>query len=242
MSAPDELREARRARTRARLRRWGIVLGCALALVGLAVVAWASPLLQVTRVSVSGGGIVDADAVRASVEERTLGVPLPQVRTGRLGEQLEEENPAAQSIDVSYAWPRTLRVAIVDRTPVIAVRDGDRATRFDATGVQIDEVSAAGLEIPVLRVDEGADPSAAARDGARLIGAIGGIIPGTAEELRATRSDEFELRVRTEDDAVVQILFGDAEEGERKARIAATLLDEGHERIDVSVPAVPVAG
>ena len=47
--------------------------------------------------------------------------------------------------------------------------------------------------------------------------------------------------MRTED-GDARILLGSAEDGERKARIAAVLLDEGHQTIDVSVPDVPVAG
>ena len=49
------------------------------------------------------------------------------------------------------------------------------------------------------------------------------------------------MRVRT-DDGDARIVFGSAEDGARKARIAAILLEEGNETVDVSVPDVPVAG
>jgi cell division protein FtsQ len=179
--------------------------------------------------------------VRADAEEQVLGVPLPQVRRERLGGELEAQYPAAQSIEVEYAGLRSLRVRVTDRTPVIAIVDDGTATRFDGGGVRIDEVPADGLELPVLQADEGVDAPAAARDGAALITALDGQITAPVEELRATRSGEFELRVRTED-GDAQILLGSAEDGERKARIAAVLLDEGHQTIDVSVPDVPVAG
>ena len=240
MSAPDDLGALRRSRTRARLVRWAWWAAGAVALLALAAAAWFSPVLAVTSVTVEGGDIVDTGAVRADAEELVLGVPLPQVRRERLGGELEAQYPAAQSIEVEYAGLRSLRVRVTDRTPVIAIVDDGTATRFDGGGVRIDEVPADGLELPVLQADEGVDPPAAARDGAALITALDGEITAPVEELRATRSGEFELRVRTED-GDARILLGSAEDGERKARIAAVLLDEGHRTIDVSVPDVPVA-
>jgi cell division protein FtsQ len=179
--------------------------------------------------------------VRADAEEQVLGVPLPQVRRDRLSTRLEEEHTAAESIAIEYAGPRALRIEVVDRTPVIAIVEGGTATRFDGGGVRIDEVPADGLELPVLRADEGVDASAAARDGAALLTQIDGAIPAPVEELRATTDGEFEMRVRT-DDGEALIVFGSAEDGARKARIAAILLEEGNETVDVSVPDVPVAG
>ena len=240
MSAPDDLGALRRSRTRARLVRWAWWAAGAVALLALAAAAWFSPVLAVTSVTVEGGDIVDTGAVRADAEEQVLGVPLPQVRRERLGGELEAQYPAAQSIEVDYAGLRSLRVRVTDRTPVIAIVDDGTATRFDGGGVRIDEVPADGLELPVLQADEGVDAPAAARDGAALITALDGEITAPVEELRATRSGEFELRVRTED-GDARILLGSAEDGERKARIAAVLLDEGHQTIDVSVPDVPVA-
>ena len=241
MSAPDDLGALRRSRTRARLVRWAWWAAGAVALLALAAAAWFSPVLAVTSVTVEGGDIVDTGAVRADAEELVLGVPLPQVRRERLGGELEAQYPAAQSIEVEYAGLRSLRVRVTDRTPVIAIVDDGTATRFDGGGVRIDEVPADGLALPVLQADEGVDAPAAARDGAALITALDGHITAPVEELRATRSGEFELRVRTED-GDARILLGSAEDGERKARIAAVLLDEGHQTIDVSVPDVPVAG
>ena len=241
MSAPDDLGALRRSRTRARLVRWAWWAAGAVALLALAAAAWFSPVLAVTSVTVEGGDIVDTGAVRADAEELVLGVPLPQVRRERLGGELEAQYPAAQSIEVEYAGLRSLRVRVTDRTPVIAIVDDGTATRFDGGGVRIDEVPADGLALPVLQADEGVDAPAAARDGAALITALDGEITAPVEELRATRSGEFELRVRTED-GDARILLGSAEDGERKARIAAVLLDEGHQTIDVSVPDVPVAG
>ena len=241
MSGGDDLRDLRRSRLRARAVRWATVLGIVGALVAIAAVAWFSPLLEVDEVTVTGGELVDRDALRADAEEQVLGVPLPQVRRESLSTRLEEEHSAAESIAVEYAGPRALRIEVVDRTPVIAIVDGATATRFDGGGVRIDEVPADGLELPVLRADEGVDASAAACDGAALLTQIDGAIPVPVEELRATADGEFEMRVRT-DDGDARIVFGSAEDGARKARIAAILLEEGNETVDVSVPDVPVAG
>src|SRR5690606_38755803 len=151
MSEPDDLGALRRSRTRARLVRWAWWIAGAAALLAIAAVAWFSPVLAVTTVTVEGGEIVGAGAVRADAEEQVLGVPLPQVRRATLGSELEAQHPAAQSIEVEYAGLRSLRVHVTDRTPVIAIVDGSTATRFDGGGVRIDEVPADGLELPVLQ-------------------------------------------------------------------------------------------
>lgn len=241
MSTSIDLGELRRSRRRTTLIRWGVAAATVCVLAGLAAIAWFSPLLAVDSVTVDGGEIVDADAVRADVETRTVGVPLPQVRTHRLARDLQEEHTAAASIDVSYAGPRSLRVTVVDRQPVIAVVSGAEAVRYDAGGVRIDAVPAAGLALPVLTVADGADAAAAARDGAALLTDIDGVLDAEVDELTVEPSGTFVLRVHT-DDGPTEIVFGTAEDADRKARVAAVLLGEGHERIDVSVPDVPTVG
>lgn len=241
MSTSIDLGELRRSRRRSTLVRWGVAAVSVCVLVGLAATAWFSPLLAVDSVTVEGGEIVDADAVRADVESRTAGVPLPQVRTHRLSQDLQEEHTAAASIDVSYAGPRSLRVTVVDRQPVIAVVSGAEAVRYDADGVRIDAVPAAGLALPVLTVADGADAASAARDGAALLTDIDGVLDAEVDELTVEPTGTFVLRVHT-DDGPTEIVFGAVDDAERKGRVAAALLGEGHERIDVSVPDVPTAG
>ncbi len=241
MSTAVDLGELRASRRRTVLVRWAIAAASVLALAGIGAVAWFSPLLAVQTVTAEGGGIVDADAVRADVEDRTVGTPLPQVRTGELTEQLESEHTAAAEIDVSYAGPRSLHVVVVDREPVVAVMDGRQAVRYDAHGAAIDTVPADGVGVPTLTVAPQADAAAAARDGARLLTAIGGRLPGETEMLAVRPNGTFTLRITTEE-GDAEVVFGTAEDAQRKAQVAAVLLDEGHDTIDVSVPDVPKVG
>lgn len=241
MSTAVDLGELRASRRRTALLRWTIAVASLLAVAGIGAVAWFSPLLAVESVTAEGGGIVDADAVRADVEERTAGTPLPQVRTGGLAEQLEAEHPAAAGIEVSYAGPRSLHIVVVDREPVVAVVDGRHAVRYDADGAAIDTVPADGVDVPTLTVASQADAAAAARDGARLLTDIGGRLPGEAEMLAVGATGTYTLRLATEA-GEAEIVFGAAEDAQRKAQVAAVLLDEGHDTIDVSVPDVPKVG
>lgn len=241
MSTAVDLGELRASRRRTALLRWSVAVASVLALAGIAGVAWFSPLLAVETVTAEGGGIVDADTVRADVEERTAGTPLPQVRTGRLAEQLEGEHTAAADIDVSYAGPRSLHITVVDREPVVAVVDGSEAVRYDAEGAAIDTIAADGVDVPALTVASQADAAAAARDGTRLLTDIDGTLPGEAEMLTVGTTGTFTLRLATED-GDAEVVFGTAEDAERKAQVVAVLLDEGHDAIDVSVPDVPKVG
>lgn len=241
MSTSVDLGELRRSRRRSALTRWAVAASALCVVAALAAIAWFSPLLAVDSVTVDGGTIVDAEAVRADVEARASGVPLPQVRTQRISQELEADHRAAASIVVSYSGPRSLRVTVVDREPVIAVVDGPDAVRFDAEGISIDRVPATDLGLPVLTVDDGADAAAAARDGAALLTEIDGILAAEVDELTAADSGTFTLRVHTED-GPSEIVFGTVDEAERKATVAAVLLEEGHEKIDVSVPDVATAG
>ncbi|HLS34579.1 MAG TPA: hypothetical protein VK039_13405, partial [Brevibacterium sp.] len=178
MSTAVDLGDLRASRRRTLLVRWSAAVASVLLLAGLGAVAWFSPLLAVDAVTAEGGGIVDADRVRADVEERTAGTPLPQIRTGGLAERLESRYTAAAHIDVSYAGPRSLHVTVVDREPVVAVVDGAEAVRYDADGAAIDTVPADGVEVPTLTVASQADPAEAARDGAKLLARIDGALPG----------------------------------------------------------------
>lgn len=241
MSTAVDLGELRASRRRAALLRWSIAVASILALAGSGAIAWFSPLLAVDSVTAEGGGIVDAEAVRTNVEERISGTPLPQIRTGRLAEQLEAEHTAAADIEVSYAGPRSLHIIVVDRDPVVAVVDGSQAVRYDADGAAIDTIPAAGVDVPTLTVASQADAAAAARDGARLLTEIGGTLPGEAEMLAVGATGTFTLRLATEDGGA-EVVFGTSEDAKRKAQVAAVLLDEGHDTIDVSVPDVPKVG
>lgn len=241
MSTAVDLGAIRTARRRTVLLRWTIAVASVLVLAGIAAVAWFSPLLAIESVTAEGGGIVDAEAVRADVQESTVGTPLPQVRTGGLAEQLEAEHTAAADIEVSYAGPRSLHIVVTDRVPVVAVADGAQAVRYDADGAAIDTVPADAADVPTLTVASQADAAAAARDGARLLTDIGGRLPGEAKTLAVGATGTFTLRLAMED-GDAEVVFGTAEDAERKARVASVLLDEGHDTIDVSVPDVPKVG
>ncbi|WP_029088691.1 hypothetical protein [Brevibacterium album] len=232
-------------RHRSRLLRWLVAAGCVLVLLVLAGLAWFSPLLRVEAVEVTGGGITDPQAVAADAEAASLGVPLPQIRTGALGEELTAGHPTAAGITVSYSGPRSLAVSIEDRVPVIAVVSGAAAQRYDAHGELIDTVPAgeagrAGL--PELTVSGGADPSAAAVQAAALVAGLGSELPGEITELRAAGASGTLTAAVALEGTEAEVVFGTAEDAQRKARIAALILAEGAERVDVSVPDAPAAG
>ncbi|GAA2106576.1 MULTISPECIES: hypothetical protein [Brevibacterium] len=243
-----DLSEVRSRRNRTRLVRWLTAGGVVLALLAAAATAWFSPLLKVESVTVTGGGITDPDAVAQEAEAAVLGVPLPQVRTGSLGEELRAANPTAAAVRVAYSGPRSIAVEIEDRVPVIGVADGAAAARYDADGVRIDTVPASQLEadgLPALTVARTADPSAAAVQAAALMAEAGGALPGQVTQLRAEgRSGVLTAVIALEDGdgATAEVVFGDASEAERKARIAGYLLADGARRVDVSAPDAPAAG
>jgi cell division protein FtsQ len=241
-------REAVTRRRRDRLRRAFLLVALVAVLVGVAVIAVRSPLLDVDQIQVRGIG--DARA-RAVVEASGLehGDPMLWIDEHAVEERVEAL-PWVARARIVRDWPGSVRIAVTKRRPVAYAEVGGRVAVLDGSSkvLSVGEATTSArdglLEIRGVRVlpepGEMLYPVEAAglRDvlPPTLAPAVVAVdLGGTADVTLLTASGP-ELR------------FGDLDDAEAKGAAAAAVLErlaaEGatYEYVDVRVPEAPVAG
>jgi cell division protein FtsQ len=136
------------ARRRRALGRAGIALA---ALAPLALLAWVllmSPLLAVRHVSVVGTTRLSPEQVRAAADV-VRGTPLARVDADAVVRRVEALRAVAD-VRVTRAWPSTLKLQVIERTPVAGIVGKEGVTLVDADGVPF--AGAAALPAGVVRL------------------------------------------------------------------------------------------
>jgi cell division protein FtsQ len=247
--ADDEYEdEEEYARPPLRLSRRGIVVLSALVAAVLAVVGWLvffSSVLDVRAVAVQGlrNDKLTVDEVRDAIGPVQHG-PLARVDLDAVRDRVQAI-PRVARAEVWRGWPHTLRVKVVERTPVAAVKGADgQFTQVDAGGVSFATEAAPPPGVPVveLQLSQPAQDAAAVLPQAELVrGAVrvaAGLPPEVAKQAPAllVRSyDDIELRLA----AGATVRWGSPERTERKAVVLRALLKQQARTYDVSAPDAP---
>ena len=230
---------------RRRLRRLVALTG----VVGLTAAAWGaiqSPLLDVDRIDVAGTGHTDPAAVtEAAGVER--GAALATVDLDAVAERISAL-PWVQTVDVSRGWPSTLKVRIVERSPVAAVPAQDGGwVLVDPSGRQLTVVpeppaEVVRLEVAPLRPEPGAELAPRAALVLRLATTVPDELRPVVVALRPGGAGA-EATVRLPDGATAVVLLGPVEQARSAWAALATVLDDVDlarvATIDVRVPAAP---
>lgn len=218
------------------MRRWLIpVLVIVPILLAIGWLAWFSPWLAVSQVQVTVSsapeiaGPLGADEVRAAAQVEP-GVPLLRVPTEEI-EGRVTALPQVESATVTRAWPDTIVIDVVRRTPVALVAATSGYDLVDATGAVIRTVPGVEEGVPVVR---------ASGEGLAAAIAVARELP---EEIRR-RVVTVEASTRNDVTLILknsaEVMWGSAEEGPFKAEVLLVLLKEVDARFyDVSAPGVP---
>jgi cell division protein FtsQ len=224
--------ERARAERRRRRVRWAGVLFVLAGLVIAAVLVRRSDLLRVAHVEVSGERRLAEAKVRA-VAGVVEGHEMATVDLDAVRRRLEAL-PEVRRAEVRRDWPRTIRIRLVERRPVAAVAEGTGYALVDSDGVRVTTVAAVPKGLALVRLGPRAAPE--------LVGAalqVMAALPGGLGErvalVHVASPDGIELRT-TDGDTIV---WGSAEESERKAAVLAVLLRRPGSRYDVSAPDAP---
>ncbi len=216
--------------------RWRRVLAVLLVGGSAGVAAWAvlfSPLLGVGTIVVSGNDRLSGAEIRRAAAVRdgqplaTLDVEAVRARIAAL--------PRVERVTVDRRWPRTLRIAVRERTPIaVAPKDG-RVALIDRYGVVVELRDKAPAGLPRLRVAHVAVDDAATRAALSVIHGLPAPVAGRVTQVRADRPGAVTLTLLDGR----SVMWGGPERTARKARILQTLLIEqpGHD-YDVSSPDV----
>lgn len=227
-----EFTERRRAELRRRARRRSIWLAVALAPPVLAAGAAFSPVLDVDRVVVTGNRRAHVDVVRNAARVQR-GDPMVTLSVGDVRSRVERL-PQVKSARVTREWPGTLRIAVVERVPVIAVRRPGRYDIVDLDGVLIAVVRNVPANTPVMTYP--GEPNRILVEAALdLLRALPRDIRGDIADLAADESGSFSF---TLDDGAV-VVWGTGERAEEKVRALTLLLPQKARRYDVRVPDRP---
>ncbi|MFD7581267.1 cell division protein FtsQ/DivIB [Kitasatospora sp. NPDC059817] len=244
----EEELEAEESAPRLRLSRRGIVVLSVLGAAVLGVLAWVvffSSVLDVREVAVQGpkDEKLTADQVREAIGGIGDG-PLARVDLDAVQHRVEAI-PRVAKAEVWRGWPHTLRVKVVQRTAVAAVKGEDgQFTQVDAVGVSFATEAAPPEGVPVveLRLSQQAKDADGVISRAQLVQGAVSVAAGLPSEV-AKRAGA--VLVHSYDDIQLQlsggatVRWGSPEQTDRKARTLVALMAQKGSNFDVSAPEAP---
>jgi len=233
---------------RLRLSRRGIVVLSAFGALVVGALCWLvffSSVLDVRSVAVQG---LESDRLTAEQVREALGGlqdgPLARVDLSE-AEHRVAAIPRVAKAEVWRGWPHTLRVKVVERRPVAAVRTEDgKFTQVDAGGVSFATEAAAPAGVPVVEL-------ALSQQANDALGVIGRpeLVRAAVTVAAALPADVAKqagaLQVHSYDDIRLQlgngvtVRWGSPDRTERKAKVLTALLGQKAVNYDVSAPDAP---
>ncbi len=228
-------RQERRVR---RLRRAGYASLAALPLAALAWVLLASPLLALRTVRVEGVGRLTPVQVELAAAVAP-GRPLARIDLEAVAERVARLSPVAD-VDVTRRWPSTLVLRVTERVPVAVTAGGNGQWRLvDAGGAVFGILPGPPDDLPRLALapapgGDGGDP--ATRSALDVLRALPTGLRAQVAEVQAPSPAAVTLLLRDGR----SVVWGAAEQAERKAAVVEALLRRPGRTVDVTAPAVAV--
>lgn len=207
-----------------------VVAGLVTALVWL--VAF-SPVLSVRHVEVEGVSGPAAGELRR-LAGVPAGLPLARVDTDEARRRVLSR-PELAEVSVRRSWPSTIRILVEPRVPRLVLRDGSVLRIADASGSIYRTIEKAPPGLPVVTVSgTQATSPRAVRAALSLVDALPADLARRVGTITVSSGDLVRFRVGS-----VEVVWGGAEQSERKAELVALLLRTNPKRIDVSAPDTP---
>lgn len=230
----SQRRFAKRARQH-RLRvllSWLVGLGVVALLGGVVAVVYATPVLGVHGIRVTGVATLTAQDVRDAARV-PAGAPLARLDLGAVERRVRELRPV-RSVAASKDYPRTLVLAVRERTAIAVVPRALGYVLLDADGVAFLPVGSAPPGLPVLRLAAPGPGDAATKAALTVLAALP---PWLRDPLVALAADA-PTRIRLELTGHRTVVWGDATENEAKIRVLQFTKIEPDKTLDVSAPGV----
>lgn len=236
MSTPTQESRFTRRQWQRRLRsaRPYLISLAVVAVLGLACYAVLfSPWLTADRVKVSGDDFLDDDEIK-SAGAVDLGTPLARVDLDEIQSRIADL-PPVESVEVHRSWPHTVSIDIVERTALVAVREGDSWWVMDGAGVVFRETGDPQPGLPRVALATEADLSAR-KEVASVVSALPADLLTDVRQVSARSMDSITLAMKDK----TQIKWGSADETDRKIEVLGLLLQKVKASMyDVSVPEHP---
>jgi cell division protein FtsQ len=205
------------------------------ALAGAAIwVAGFTGVLGVRSVVVHGASAVSAGTVLSAADVRT-GTPLIRLDTAGISRRVGAL-AGIQHARVSRSWPHTVRIDVVERTPLAAIPRGSAFFLVDSDGVLFQQVGNPPPGLPRLVVAQPGTGDPAMWAALVVIGSLSPALLRTVQVVEAPTPDSVTLGLR--DGRTV--IWGGPGESQAKARVLGPLLSRPGSTYDVSTPTVAV--
>lgn len=221
----------------ARRRPWRLFAAAALAVVlvaGLGWVVWASPLLVVDEVVISGleGADRDAAVTAAAV---ALGEPLARVDSAGVAQRVGSLSVVKRAV-VTRSWPRTLVVTVTPRVGLLVVRTSEGTLQVvDEDGVAFRDVVQPPPGLALVN-GNGQRP---APEGLQAVIEVLRILPpgqrATVSKITVSSASLVSFSL-----GEVEVIWGGRGAEEKKLKVLQVLLATKPTVIDVSAPDTPV--
>jgi cell division protein FtsQ len=224
-------RKVRRSRRRKVLALTSIALVLAL----LAASVWSiyfSTALVTKRVSVSGTHDLTPMQIGFAAQV-PVGVPLARQNLEAIAERTTTLQPV-ESVVVTRDWPNTIRIKVVERRPVLAVRQPDGYVVIDKAGVAYQTKHVMPPEVLLAEVSPGDAPLLS--EVATVAIALPKKLRGMVDRITAGNRDSIVLVL----ESGRTVTWGSSSDSELKAQVARALLKrKPTSSIDVSSPHNP---
>jgi cell division protein FtsQ len=228
-------------RSGARARRWKRIAAAVLGVVvlgGGAWLVWFSDVLAVRHVVVTG----ETTLSEAQVMERARVVEgRPLARTDVLAvETRVAAMERVQSVEVSRSWPRTVRIELVERTPVAWITVDGEVRGLDRFGVDFRRYDKAPKGLLEARV-----PVTDARQRQQTLEAVARVVAVIESRDPALRKQVQHVSAESKDSLVLNltkgrsVTWGSAADAKRKLVVLEPLLRLDATTYDVSAPDQP---
>jgi cell division protein FtsQ len=234
---PRSTRAGRRARRSKRRKVLAFtIIALVLALLGASV--WGvyfSTALVTKRVIVIGTHDLTPMQVSFAAQVR-IGVPLARQDLDAIAERTTTV-PAIASAAVTRDWPNTIRITVVERRPVLAVRQPGGYVVVDKSGVAYQTKPVMPPEVLLAEVNPGDAPLLT--ELAIVATALPKKLRGMVDRITAGSRDSIVLIL----DSGRTVTWGSSSDSELKAQVVTSLLKrEPKSSIDVSSPHNPAVG
>ena len=199
----------------------------------LAWLAYGSGAFAVTTVDIRGETFTKEASIKKAAAVET-GTSLMSIDADDIAARVAQVRTVSE-VSVSRNWPHTVVIKITERTPRLAVPDGDKFVLVDKSGVAFRTVSKVPPDVVEAKLKKPGvkDPATAA-----VLTVLSALTPDLQQQL-----DSVEGEAATRITLVLKdsrtVFWGDGTESDRKAEVATALLARSGEHFDVSAPDVP---
>lgn len=203
----------------------------------LVIVAVFSPLLAVRKIEIVGANRVSEAAIQKDLKY-LLGKPLPQVSSDEIAAKLANYQ-LIDSISAESMPPNTLRVVVIERSPIAKVVINGVEYLYDPAGVQLGRAAATD-QLPVILNSGNPASSPNFKSAIAVLLKIPASLIGEVASISAQSKDNVVLQLRS---ANQKILWGDDSKPGLKAKVLTALMKHYDHRwgitFDVSSPGQP---